>query len=507
MVKFYPTGSVSLDRNGGLSQNGSADSDSLSTLSLTLDRNMNYRRRIKHISPVLSRVELSGFNAIQTLVIIVEFIQLASFPVRDLYRNDAFQLALQLPQGTFSKDFMALIRSALAIFSTGLPNVDFDYVKFVICWWLTIAAVCIAGIFIAGYYAIRSEWVLRKLDSMQKTKNFLTSVDATWILSFLPIVNLLYLVILNAFLERLGCLSSNITPTWPAPLEELGLAIQKRQSECLPIYSAYPMMHTAYSLVGFTLAFFIFTACRTAQEPKPEDGIINYTSNSELLLKSGAIIILLLYTLVPTSATATVRGSLAAIIISLMILYNVVIGSTYSRWINFLRTLSFLAVLWMSLVVTYYTAENQFLELYNTGSGVWNVVVIGWCVVWAAYSLLYYFVVMKWEDTCHKSSDMNSLPRSDKSEPFDAADQSSGEDNPRQINVIVENSKNSMGRNGKELRQNLSFTSLNSDIGSPGRYRAAGRPAPYSNDQRASLDKNSAGGTSDSSTNVNMTLI
>ena len=285
----------------------SSDSDTLSIVSISLDRHLNYRRRIKHLSPVLKKVEFSGFNAIQTLVIIVEFLQLASFPLRDLYRNNAFQFALQLPQGTFSKDLMSFIRSILAVFSTGLPNVNFDYVKFVICWWLTIAGVFIAAIFIAGYYAIRTEYLGQKICKSERVSRILKGMDGVWILSFLPIINLLYLIILNAFLERLGCLSSNITPTWPAPLVELSLAIQKRQAECLPIYSEYPMMHTWYSLAGFTLAFFLFTACRTAQEPKPEEGVINYTSQSELLLKSGAITILLLYTLVPTSNTATLR--------------------------------------------------------------------------------------------------------------------------------------------------------------------------------------------------------
>jgi hypothetical protein len=200
---------------------------------------------------------------------------------------------------------------------------------------------------------------------------------------------------------------------------------------------------------------------------------------------------------------------LAVIIISLMILYNVVIGSTYSRWINFLRTQSFLAVLWMSLVVTYYTAENQFLELYNTGSGVWNVVVIGWCLVWVLYSLLYYFYVMKWEDACHMSSDMNSLPRSDKAESTEPISVSIGENQasnaPLQINVLMENSKNSMGRNGKDIRPNSSFTSLSSDIGSPGRFRATARPLAFNNSEsRISLDKSSAGALSDASTSVNL---
>ena len=194
-----------------------------------------------------------------------------------------------------------------------------------------------------------------------------------------------------------------------------------------------------------------------------------------------------------------------------MIIYNVVIGSTYSRWINFARTQSFLAVLWMSLVVTYYTAENQFLELYNTGSGVWNVIIIGWVVLWTVYSLIHYFFVLKWEDDSHKSSDIVADVTNDEVGNQGVVEFYIADGQPH-INVLVDNTgtyRGSLGRNNsrenKELRPNSSFASLQTEFGSPGRYRAA-RPVNYNFSNRNSSDllqRNSIDGGSDTSTNIN----
>jgi hypothetical protein len=113
-----------------------------------------------------------------------------------------------------------------------------------------------------------------------------------------------------------------------------------------------------------------------------------------------SIALLIIYALVPSQDTAAGRGGLAILILLFMTLYNVIIGSTYSRWINFGRSLSFLSTLWLSAVVAYYTAESRKLELFLAGSGVWTVILVGWIVLWSLYIVIDVLVIQKWENSC-----------------------------------------------------------------------------------------------------------
>jgi hypothetical protein len=360
------------------------------------DTDFRYKRRIKHISPIFDRVDFSFFNSIQIAVLVTEFIQIASFPLRDLFRSNAFLQSLMVAQGSSSRQFIESVRAIFSVFSTGLISIDFNYVKFVICWWYTLLAFSVASLFILIEYAMdwekTSEWIPVWL---RKGIDRITS--GSWVVMALPLINLFYLLILNAFLEPLGCLSSNFTPTWPVGYENLAIAAQKRMIECSVIHDLYPSRNTWYSLSGFTLAFLLFTICRTAQEPVPEDGTVNYTSRSELFTKSASIVLLLLYTLVPTPETSTVRGVIASVLLFSMVMYNIVIGSTFCRWVNFARSLSYITCLWMSVVIVYYTHVSNSTVLFQTGSGVWAVLGLGALVLWIIYFLLYYFFIMSWE--------------------------------------------------------------------------------------------------------------
>ena len=112
----------------------------------------------------------------------------------------------------------------------------------------------------------------------------------------------------------------------------------------------------------------------------------------------------------PSQDTAAGRGILAILILIFMTLYNVIIGSTYSRWINFARTLSFLSTLWLSAVVAYYTDESRKFQLYLAGSGVWTVILVGWIVLWLLYIILDLVVIQKWENSCQDESTVIDVP-------------------------------------------------------------------------------------------------
>lgn len=290
------------------------------------DESFNYIRRIKHISPVYYKINYSIFNGIQSIVLITEFFQLASFPMRDLFRNIQFLQSLQQPQGKAIETLINLLRAVLASLSTGLVSVNYNYVKFVVAWWLTVTAVIVAVLFGLVLSFLQTDAAERI--PIAYRKELQSFVTGRWIVSILPLVNLFYLVLLNAFLEPLACFGSNSTPPWPAAFSDIDLAALDRINECYPIYTANPIANTWLAVMGFTLAFLLFTICRTAQEPIPEDGVIAYSSRSELFTKISSIMLLLIYALVPTDSTSTGRGCIAVVILFFMVLYNSVIGST-----------------------------------------------------------------------------------------------------------------------------------------------------------------------------------
>ncbi|KAJ3319632.1 hypothetical protein HDV06_006194 [Boothiomyces sp. JEL0866] len=374
------------------------------------DGQFSYKRRIKHITPIIEKIDFIPFNAIQLLVIVTEFVQLGSFPIRDLFRSNTFLLSMQLPQNASSKHFIDSIRSLFAIFSTGTSSNDLDYIKFIICWWLTIIGVCIAILFTIIQFLLNWE-TAADLISIKYQKEIKKFITGPWIILFLPLINLSYLIILNSFLEPLSCLSSNNTPIWPSTFDNIAQSEFDRMQECAGIYQYQPVMNSWYSLSGFSIAYLLFTICRTAQEPKPQNGMVCYTSRSELFTKNGSIILLLLYALSPTKDTTTVRGVLACIIVCLMIGYNVVFGSTYNVWVNMIRTLFYLAILWMCAVVTYYTQPSNSGILLQAGSSVWGTIFWGWLIIWVVYIALYFVVIRKWELAC----ELKNLRRSSSS--------------------------------------------------------------------------------------------
>lgn len=252
-----------------------------------------------------------------------------------------------------------------------------------------------------------------ELFSIALKKVLLKGIKGRWIVLVFPPINILYLIILNAFLEPLSCLSSNSTPTWPAPYQDISKASQNRILQCFSIHDLAPSMNTWLSVTGFTCAFVIFTSCRIANDPIAEEGVITYTSLSELVLKVSAITLLLTYALVPTDYTATLRGVFAIFVLSFMTIYNIVIGSCCIRWINVLRTLSFLSTLWLCAVVAFYTSASNSLQLYQLGGNIMIVVVVGWLILWTLYAVLDFYWVRPWEDRCAEESLMENSNEDD----------------------------------------------------------------------------------------------
>ncbi|KAH6568183.1 hypothetical protein BASA62_005614, partial [Batrachochytrium salamandrivorans] len=295
------------------------------------DHSFRYRRRIKHISPQFKRIDFTFANCVEITVLGTEFVQLASFPLRDLLRSVPFQQSMLTAEGTGSALFVQTIRQIVSTLSMGLPTINTRFlttVQFAISWWMLIFGLSLAIIFTGLYHLLRIE-KFEDMVSSATLRRVRQIISGTWVMAPLPLINLLYLIILTALIDPLGCLSDNKTPLWPATsLAAYALTVQDRERQCLPIHDGNPSLQAWYSLTGFMIGFLLLTICRTAQEPIPRDGTIQYTSRSELLFKNAAVIILLIYVLIP-SETTTIRGILAVFIMAAMVAYSILIGSSY----------------------------------------------------------------------------------------------------------------------------------------------------------------------------------
>ncbi|KAJ3061123.1 hypothetical protein HK102_009243, partial [Quaeritorhiza haematococci] len=245
--------------------------------SLPFDGRFNYRRRLKHLTPQYNTIKLTAMNAIQILVLLVEFLQLASFPYRDLLRSPAFQEALLLskslrPQNAPSppsETFINLLRKTVTLFSSWLPEIDTIFLaslQFVVSWWVTVVGVVLAVVGVSMHYALRKEKVVEWLQKpgMRRVRKVLPRVaGGEWVIAFLPLANLTYLLVLGSFIEPLSCISDHETPLWPPEnWESQALASLMRETRCYPVYKGNPPVQVWSSLVGFTMAYTLLTVFR-----------------------------------------------------------------------------------------------------------------------------------------------------------------------------------------------------------------------------------------------------
>ncbi|KAJ3353278.1 hypothetical protein HDU83_006958 [Entophlyctis luteolus] len=340
------------------------------------DSKFEYIRRVKHLLPQYNYIHLSFGNFMQLFVLITEFIQLASFPFRDLLMYSNFQQSLSFDSDGFTDTvgykFIETIRSITSTISSGLPTIDtlvLSNIRFAIAWWISLLGIVLAALVMTIKAFLHCDF----LSAHPRLKKFCKSAaEGSWVVYFQPLTSILYLIvispyiflifvqpihkILGSFVEPLGCFSSSDQPLWPP---ELGgsvlesvmnkqIAIKLRQEQCAPIL-LNPPLQVWCSVVGYIMAYYLLTIFKVCDEQKPREGIVTFTSRSEVLNKNGSLTLLLLYTLIPTSDSTTLSkncykvqahaivllgGIVAAIVLCFMIFYQIRIGSSYIRPVN-----------------------------------------------------------------------------------------------------------------------------------------------------------------------------
>ncbi|KAJ3237757.1 hypothetical protein HDU81_008996 [Chytriomyces hyalinus] len=382
------------------------------------NKEFEFIRRLKHILPQYNKVFINFGNIVQIVVLAVELVQLASFPYRDLLMNQQFQASLTYQWNTGTTDdlgnsFVTGLRHMLSTISSGLPNIDtlvLSNIQFAIAWWISLIGATLAAVAVLIRSNLKSDF----FQARPKLKKIVSAaVSGSYIVYFEPITSMLYLVMLGSFVEPLGCLSNSDIPLWPPAAgsnsQEAAInlmrAVRLRQEQCSPIL-LNPPLHVWCTLSGYMLGYYVLTIFKICDEQKPREGIVTFTTRSEVLNKNGSLILLLLHTLIPTEDSTTLRGSIGIIVLLIMIFYQVRIGSSYIRPINFWRSVSFCWVLWMSICTMYFTHPNTrgFYGIYpdppinyRPWMRIALAVGIGWIVILVLYSITYLIFIRKME--------------------------------------------------------------------------------------------------------------
>ncbi|KAJ3125127.1 hypothetical protein HK100_010967 [Physocladia obscura] len=223
-----------------------------------------YNRRLKHILPQYNRIQATFGNAMQILVLVIEFIQLASFPYRDLLENSNFQESLSYDAegqiDTLGNNFISFIRTLSTAISSGLPSIDtlvLTNIRFAIAWWISLIGVIVAATFMFVKKNLHSN-TMRAYPKVRKVCKIM--VEGTWITYFEPLTSIFYLILLGSFIEPLGCISSSNQPLWPPELgstvEQSYInkenAIELREEQCAPVL-LNPPLQVWFTLIGYIM--------------------------------------------------------------------------------------------------------------------------------------------------------------------------------------------------------------------------------------------------------------
>ncbi|KAJ2507053.1 hypothetical protein GGI11_006471 [Coemansia sp. RSA 2049] len=301
----------------------------------------------------------SVFNVVQICILIIEFLQLLSFPVRDMV--DSISLANN-PDGGKNSDDSGTAGFIIGII-TMFANLSSQF--FVIQFWFLFAVIALISL-VMGVIHMHNRWRPHK------------PIALYWVKYLLPLANLFYLPMLVMLIGSASCVSKLGTKEFSDASS--GLLRCSDSSINKPLY-------LALSLVAYTVGYMTLTAFVTSFDRIPIKGEIHYKSQGVAFLKNMAMLLSIDFLLVADSY-GHIRSILSLIIILAMVCFNINTQPCFVVKINYWRTLGFCCILWVALIVTMLTNEDSTLQSTNVG-GIAGAMVAGIVV------LLVLFIIVR----------------------------------------------------------------------------------------------------------------
>ncbi|KAJ2290593.1 hypothetical protein IW141_003180 [Coemansia sp. RSA 355] len=280
----------------------------------------------------------SVFNVVQLGILVIEFLQLLSFPIRDLL--DALYLSKnqQLNGNSDGSNTASFIIGIITMFA----NLSSKF--YVIQFWFLVSVI---GCIVLVMTVIHTYNVMRPH----------RPIAIYWVKYLLPLANLLYLPMLVMLIGSAACLSK--IGTEDASDSSSGLLRCDSPSVVKPLY-------LALTVVAYTAGYVILTAFVTSFDRIPIKGEIHYKSQGVAFLKNMSMLLSIDFLLVANSYRH-IRSILSLVIVLSMVCFNINTQPCFVEQINYWRTYGFCCILWVALIVTMLTNEDSTLS--DTGTG------------------------------------------------------------------------------------------------------------------------------------------
>ncbi|KAJ2677975.1 hypothetical protein GGI25_002765 [Coemansia spiralis] len=302
--------------------------------------------------------ELSVFNIVQIIILVIEFIQLLSFPIRDLV--ESINLANHSGSGDSDSDTgrASFIIGVITMFANLTSR--FYVVQF---WFLVSIVVCIS--LVAGVIHAYNKWRPHR------------PIALYWVKYLLPLANLLYLPMLVMLIGSASCLSK--LGTEDASGANSGLLRCDDPAINKPLY-------LAFTLVAYTVGYTILTTFVTSFDRIPIKGEIHYKSQGVAFIKNMSMLLSIDFFLVANSYRH-IRSILSLIIILSMVCFNINTQPCFVVKINYWRTFGLCCILWVALIVTMLTNETTTLQNISVGG------IVGTILAGAAVLLVLFVII------------------------------------------------------------------------------------------------------------------
>ncbi|KAJ2021733.1 hypothetical protein GGI06_002124 [Coemansia sp. S85] len=296
----------------------------------------------------------SVFNVVQIGILLFEFVQLLSFPIRDLI--DSIHLADRIdPDSPDAANFIIGIISMFANLSSKFYIIQL--------WFLVAVIACIAAV-MSTIHVYNAWWPHKP-------------IALYWVKYLLPLANLLYLPMLVMLIGSAACLSKLGTDDQKGAAS--GLLRCNDPTIVKPLY-------LSFTVVAYTGGYVILTAFVTSFDRIPIHGEIHFRSQGVAFLKNASMLLSIDFLLVANSYRH-IRSILSLVIVLSMVCFNISTQPCFVDQINYWRTYGLCSILWVSLIVAMLTNESSTLTKLSIG-GIAGALSIGVVVLFVLFVIV-----------------------------------------------------------------------------------------------------------------------
>ncbi|KAK4516073.1 Protein ccc1 [Mucor velutinosus] len=316
-------------------------------------------------------------NWVQITILIIEFFQLMTFPLRDLITVTS--LVSEDESNTRQTETSQLISFVLN--AGGLMPDMRTPTWYTYSLWTAFTVTCVSLILGLIIHAVNYKYPYK--------------LPTRWVRWCIPVATLLYIPILTTFVSSAACQSLNI------PTNDFSVTLRCNAP------SISRQLYLWLSLFGYIIAYFLMTIFLTSYERAPTKNEIAYKSIGVAFIKNMGLLLAIVFLLVESTTNVNrMRAILSIAILLTMICYNIKTRPCYVDKVNFFRTASFTCILWTSALVAILSDTNAAQSLGPLT--VIYIIIGGWIFIILCFVTVYFIYYIQPPDHEILSNSLNA---------------------------------------------------------------------------------------------------